>query len=117
MSRPHSPWSRSSGPCRRSRPNRLGSRTGAVADALIYLADTVEVSRGGWFETYNGHPGAGTAPSPWAIAANVGFVTAVAAGGVAVDEAGMPEVFDEGYERERALQLDWLTRRLDLEPL
>jgi hypothetical protein len=84
---------------------------------LIFLADTVEVSRGGWFEAYDGHPGVGTAPSPWAIAANIGFVSAVAAGGVAVDEAGAPDVFDDGYERERGRQLAWLTERLDLEPL
>ena len=27
------------------------SATGAGADALVYLADVVQVSRGGWFET------------------------------------------------------------------
>jgi hypothetical protein len=38
------------------------SATGAAADALVYLADVVQVSRGGWFETYVGYPGAGATP-------------------------------------------------------
>jgi hypothetical protein len=94
------------------------SATGAAADALVYLADVVQVSRGGWFETYVGHPGAGaTTPTPGAIAANIGFVVATAAGSVAADAAGRPDAFDNGWDAERGRQLAWLTERLDLDEL
>jgi hypothetical protein len=91
--------------------------TGAAADALVYLADVVQVSRGGWFETYVGHPGADATPTPGAIAANIGFVVATAAGSVAADAAGRPEAFEDGWDAERGRQLTWLTERLDLEEL
>jgi hypothetical protein len=91
--------------------------TGAAADALVYLADVVQVSRGGWFETYVGHPGAGATPTPGAIAANIGFVVATAAGSVAAEAAGRPEAFDDGWAAERARQLEWLTDTLALEDL
>jgi hypothetical protein len=91
--------------------------TGAASDALVYLADVVQVSRGGWFETYVGHPGAGAASTPGAIAANIGFVVATAAGGAAADAAGRPEAFEDGWDAERGRQLAWLTERLDLEEL
>jgi hypothetical protein len=93
------------------------STTGATADALVYLADVVQVSRGGWFETYVGHPGAGATPTPGAIAANIGFVVATAAGSAAADAAGRPEAFDDGWDAERGRQLAWLTEKLDLEEL
>jgi hypothetical protein len=94
------------------------SATGAAADALVYLADVVQVSRGGWFETYVGYPGAGaTPPTPGAIAANIGFVVATAAGSVAADAAGRPDAFDNGWDAERGRQLAWLTERLDLDEL
>jgi hypothetical protein len=91
--------------------------SGATADALTYVADTVQVSRGGWFETYEDHPAADVTPTPGAIAANIGFVSAVAAGGAAAAAAGDPEAFDGGYEAERARQLAWLTEHLELEAL
>jgi hypothetical protein len=91
--------------------------TGAAADALVYLADVVQVSRGGWFETYVGHPGAGAAATPGAIAANIGFVVATAAGSAAADAAGRPDAFDDGWDSERSRQLAWLTERLDLDEL
>src|SRR5262245_61096099 len=93
------------------------SATGAAADALVYLADVVQVSRGGWFETYDGHPGAGATPTPGAIAANIGFVVAMAAGGAAADEAGDPSAFDDGWDAERGRQLVWLRERLELDEL
>jgi hypothetical protein len=91
--------------------------TGAAADALVFLADAIQVSRGGWFEVYAGHPGAGATATAGAIAANIGFVVATAAGGVAADAAGDPAAFEGGWESERARQLDWLTARLELEDL
>ena len=93
------------------------SVTGAAADALVYLADAVQVSRGGWFETYVGHPGAEATATPGAIAANIGFVVATAAGSVAADAAGRPDAFDDGWDAERQRQLAWLTERLDLDEL
>jgi hypothetical protein len=91
--------------------------TGATADALVYLADVVQVSRGGWFETYVGHPGGGTPPTLGAIAANIGFVVATAAGSAAADAAGRPDAFDDGWDAERGRQLAWLTETLDLDEL
>ena len=88
--------------------------TGAAADALVYVADAVQVSRGGWFETYEGHPGAAATATPGAIAASIGFVVATAAGSAAADAAGRPEAFDDGWNAERGRQLAWLTDRLDL---
>ena len=93
------------------------SVTGAAADALVYLADAVQVSRGGWFETYVGHPGAEATATPGAIAANIGFVVATAAGSVAADAAGRPDAFDDGWDAERQRQLAWLTQRLELDEL
>jgi hypothetical protein len=93
------------------------SATGAAADALVFLADAVQVSRGGWFETYVDHPGSGAAVTPGAIAANIGFVVATAAGTVAAEAAGRPDAFDDGWDAERARQLAWLTERLELDEL
>jgi hypothetical protein len=93
------------------------SATGAAADALVYLADVVQVSRGGWFETYVGHPGTKGTATPGAIAANIGFVVATAAGSAAADAAGRPDAFDDGWQAERGRQLAWLTDTLDLDDL
>jgi hypothetical protein len=93
------------------------SATGAAADALVYLADAVQVSRGGWFEVYVGHPGAGGRATPGAIAANIGFVVATAAGAAAADAAGRPDAFADGWDAERGRQLAWLTEKLDLDEL
>jgi hypothetical protein len=93
------------------------SATDAVEDALVYLADVVQVSRGGWFETYDGHPGASGTVTPGAIAANIGFVVAMSAGGVAADAARDPSAFDDGWDAERSRQLSWLTERLELDDL
>lgn len=94
-----------------------GSVTGAAADALVFLADAVQVSRGGWFETYVDQPGSGAAATPGAIAANIGLVVASAAGTVAADAAGRPDAFGDGWDAERARQLAWLTERLELDEL
>ena len=93
------------------------SVTGAAADALVFLADAVQVSRGGWFETYVGHPAAEVTATPGAIAANIGFVAATAAGTVAADAAGRPDAFADGWDAERGRQLAWLTERLELDEL
>ena len=93
------------------------SAAGAVEDALVYLADVVQVSRGGWFERYVGHPGTSATPTPGAIAANIGFVVAMSAGGAAADAAGDPDAFDDGWDAERGRQLEWLTERLELDDL
>jgi hypothetical protein len=93
------------------------SAEGALEDALVYLADVVQVSRGGWFETYVEHPGAGATPTPGAVAANIGFVVAMAAGGVAADAAGDASAFDDGWDAERGRQLEWLIERLELDDL
>ena len=93
------------------------SVSGAAADALVYLADVVQVSRGGWFETYVGHPAAGATATPGAIAANIGFVVATAAGSAAAEAAGRPEAFDQGWDAERGHQRAWLTETLGLDEL
>ena len=93
------------------------SATGAAADALVYLADAIQVSRGGWFETYVGHPGAEPrrrrARSPPTSASSSRSPPASAA----ADAAGRPDAFDDGWDAERERQLAWLTERLDLDDL
>ena len=49
-------------------------------------------------------------------AANLAFVSAVAAGAIAADAADDPEAFTTGFEAERAWQRGWLLARLGVEP-
>jgi hypothetical protein len=91
--------------------------TGAAADALVFLADVVQVSRGGWFETYVDRAVARSRATPGGIAANVAFVVATAAGTAAADAAGRPDAFDDGWDAERGRQVAWLTERLGLHDL
>ena len=107
------PWSKVDRVIYSDAPSELQQAT----DALVFLADVIQVSRGGWFETYDEHPGAGAAATPGAIAANIGFVVATEAGSAAADAAGRPGAFDDGWNAERGRQLAWLTERLDLEEL
>jgi hypothetical protein len=82
-----------------------------VADPLGFAADAVAMSRGAM-------PGSTllaelAPPTTAAIAANVAF-TAARAAGRAHELAGGAGGFDRGYADERAWQLDWLLGRLGL---
>lgn len=87
---------------------------GHLADTLLYLADSVELALGGRPDRYTDHPALSGSPTPGALAANLGFVTAHTAG----HAAGGPDVDAERYaaafEAERSAQLDWLVHRLEL---
>jgi hypothetical protein len=88
---------------------------GFSADALAFVADAVELSQGGRPERYREHPGASIAPTPGAIASNLAFVVAHAAGCAAADEARDPDAYDKGFAAERDRQRAWLAARLRLE--
>ena len=87
---------------------------GFTANAVAFVADAVELARGGRPEHYGAHPGASVPPTPAAIAANLGFVAAHAAGFAASDGAGDPSVYELGFEAERNRQCAWLAERLRL---
>ncbi|MDQ3891066.1 MAG: hypothetical protein M3312_11040 [Actinomycetota bacterium] len=87
---------------------------GFAAVALAYLADAVALARGGRPGHYRRHPAAGTAPSPGAIAANLGFVAAHVAGSSVADASCASGNYDAGFERERERQRGWLSERLPL---
>ncbi len=93
-----------------------GARTlgGFTADAVAFVADAVELARGGRPERYGAHPGASVAPTPGAIAANLGFAAAHAAGCAASDRARDPAAYDLGFQAERNRQCAWLAERLRL---
>lgn len=80
---------------------------GVEGDALALLADSVELARGGRPERYGAHPGLDSRPPPAALAANLGFVAAHAAG-VMTARQGNATSYDAGYERERSRQRGWL---------
>ncbi len=85
-----------------------------VAEALLYLADSIELARGGRPDRYDTHPAALTAPTPSAISANLGFAAAHAAGCAAAHAHNDPALYDAGYQHERDRQQSWLTTRLAL---
>jgi hypothetical protein len=85
----------------------------SAGKSLEFLADGVVLFAGGRPERYRDHPGVSLPATPGAIAANLGYVVAAAAGAVATDESG-PSGFDDGFAGERRRQLEWLTGRLDL---
>ena len=87
---------------------------GFTSNAVAFVADAVELARGGRPEHYGAHPGASVAPTPGAIAANLGFVAAHAAGCAAADAADDPAAYDPGYEAERSRQRAWLAEKLRL---
>ena len=87
---------------------------GFTANALAFVADAVELARGGRPEHYGAHPGASVAPTPGAIAANLGFVVAHAAGCAAAEAAGDPAAYDEGFGAERNRQRAWLAQAFPL---
>jgi hypothetical protein len=82
-----------------------------VADPLGFAADAIVMSRGAMPDS--AVLATLAPPTPAAIAANVAFSVARAAGG-AHEAAGGAGGFDAGYAAERALQLDWLLARLGL---
>jgi hypothetical protein len=80
---------------------------GVEGDALALLADSVELARGGRPDRYGAHPGLDSRPTPAALAANLGFVAAHAAG-VMAERRGRATSYEVGYEGERARQRRWL---------
>jgi hypothetical protein len=82
-----------------------------IADPLGFAADAVAMSRGAMPDTMLLAELA--PPTTAAIAANVAFTGARAAGR-AQELAGGAGGFDEGYAAERAWQLGWLRARLGL---
>ena len=84
-------------------------------DALRFVADAVELARGGRPDHYGAHPGAAARPTPGAIAANLGFVVAHAAGCAAAHEADDPSAYQGGFDAERERQRAWLSERLRLD--
>jgi hypothetical protein len=87
---------------------------GSSRDLLVHVADGVELIHGGRPDRYRGHPAAAAAPTPGAVAANLGFVTAHVAGLVAGGALGAAEAYAGGFAAERLEQLAWLEERLSL---
>ncbi len=85
---------------------------GFPAVLLAYVADAIELSRGGRPDNYRGHPAETSPASPGAIAANLGFVAAHVAGSAFADATGDSEQYEAGFERERDRQRAWLTELL-----
>ena len=92
----------------------LGGAETAPDELLALLADAVELIRGGRPDAYRAELGSG-APTPGAIAANLGFVVAHAFGRAAVEAAGDDEAYAVAFGAERARQRDWLREHLWLE--
>lgn len=87
---------------------------GFAAQTLAYVADAAALARGGRPEAPGTEISNSAASGP--IAANLAFVSAVAAAAIAADAAGDPHAFESGFEEERAWQRGWLLQRLGLEP-
>jgi hypothetical protein len=85
-----------------------------VADPLGFAADAVTMARGSMPDTTLLAELA--PPTTAAVAANVAF-TAARAAGRAHELVGGAGGFDAGYAAERAWQLGWLRDRLGLQPL
>ena len=83
----------------------------AVNSGLAYLRDTVELSRGGRPDACRGE----TADAGHgAIAANLTYVSAVAAGAFAAKRTDDPTAFAAAFDRERDWQRQWIRDRLAL---
>lgn len=89
---------------------------GAAAELSAFAADAVSLAHGQRPEMWDDHPVAveDHAPTAGAIAANLGYVVAHAAGRAAVASAGSEAAYDEGFAAERAWQLAWLSDRLGI---
>jgi hypothetical protein len=93
----------------------LSTRVGGfAAEALAYVADAIELARGGRPDDYRGHPAEASSASPGAIAANLAFVAADTFGSSVADATGDRTEYEAGFEREREHQRAWLTERLGL---
>lgn len=83
-------------------------------ETLAYAADAFALARGRRPEQWHEPPLTGFgAPSPPAIAANLGFVVAHVAGYAAAIE-GDPAAYDAEFAAERDRQRAWLAERLGL---
>jgi hypothetical protein len=89
---------------------------GFGAQACAYAADAVELARGGRPEAY-ARETLDVAVGAGAIAANLAFVSAVAAAAIAADAAGDSDAFQSGFEAERLWQRGWLLARVGLSPV
>ncbi len=91
---------------------------GAAAELTAFAADVVSLAQGRRPEMWDPErPVTLREPvqTPGAIAANLAFVVAHAAGREAVAAAGSEAAYEEGFAAEREWQLAWLTDRLGLE--
>lgn len=94
---------------------RVDEPAAAPAEAAAFAADAVALAAGRRPEMWTEAPGL-PPQSPSATAANLGFVIAHAAGSAAAERSGDPAAYQAGFDDARAWQLDWLTKRLGLDP-
>jgi len=83
-----------------------------VSSGLAYLRDTVELSRGGRPDACRGETARDAGPG--AIAANLTYVSAVAAGALDAKRTDDPTVFAAAFDHEREWQRQWIRDRLIL---
>ncbi len=91
---------------------------GTTAELSGFAADAVSLSQGHRPDAWGTATPTISEPvqTPSAIAANLAFVVAHAAGREAVAAAGSEAVYDAGFAAEREWQLGWLMERLGIEP-
>lgn len=87
----------------------------AAGSPLAFLGDCVLLASGRRPEREPERPGGDQLASPAAIAANLGYVAAAAAGVIAMASDGKAETFGSSFARERGRQHGWLAERLQLE--
>ncbi len=90
---------------------------GAAAELTGFAADAVSLAQGRRPEMWEADRPATlseSAQTPGAIAANLAYVVAHAAGREATAASGSEEAYDAGFAAERAWQLIWLAERLEI---
>jgi hypothetical protein len=87
----------------------LEGLSGKARSAVEYVADAVELLEGGRPDCYRHHLVPAAIPTPGALAANLGFVAAHAAGSILGGDA---RTYEEASHAERLLQTHWLARHL-----
>lgn len=90
---------------------------GAAAELSGFAADAVSLAKGRRPEMWDAESPVSLrepAPTPGAIAANLAFVVAHAAGREAVAASGSEAAYADGFAAERAWQLAWLSNRLGI---
>jgi len=90
---------------------------GAAAELTGFAADAVSLAQGRRPEMWDPErPATLREPvqTPGAIAANLAFVVAHAAGRESVAAAGSEAAYEDGFAAERKWQLDWLVERLGI---